>query len=215
MGGKILETRTYTRDAAAAALIASLYPDAPPLAFVHSYGCQQNVNDGEKLRGVLQDIGFGLCDTVEQADLILFNTCAVREHAEQRVFGNVGALKKLKEANPRLIIGVCGCMAQQPHIVEKLKQSYPYVDLVFGVDGIDPEFGMTTTNMLEASLNRAMIEAAQKVVVLADSSKFGRRGFSKICDLESVDRIITDSNIQPLYLERLRERGIEVTVVDL
>src|SRR5699024_7009071 len=67
MGGKILETRTYTRDAAAAALIASLYPDAPPLAFVHSYGCQQNVNDGEKLRGVLQDIGFGLCDTVEQA----------------------------------------------------------------------------------------------------------------------------------------------------
>ena len=137
MGGKILETRTYTRDAAAAALIASLYPDAPPLAFVHSYGCQQNVNDGEKLRGVLQDIGFGLCDTVEQADLILFNTCAVREHAEQRVFGNVGALKKLKEANPRLIIGVCGCMAQQPHIVEKLKQSYPYVDLVFGVDGID------------------------------------------------------------------------------
>ena len=132
-----METRTYTRDAAAAALIASLYPDAPPLAFVHSYGCQQNVNDGEKLRGVLQDIGFGLCDTVEQADLILFNTCAVREHAEQRVFGNVGALKKLKEANPRLIIGVCGCMAQQPHIVEKLKQSYPYVDLVFGVDGID------------------------------------------------------------------------------
>ena len=121
MGGKILETRTYTRDAAAAALIASLYPDAPPLAFVHSYGCQQNVNDGEKLRGVLQDIGFGLCDTVEQADLILFNTCAVREHAEQRVFGNVGALKKLKEANPRLIIGVCGCMAQQPHIVDKLR----------------------------------------------------------------------------------------------
>ena len=132
-----METRTYTRDAAAAALIASLYPDAPPLAFVHSYGCQQNVNDGEKLRGVLQDIGFGLCDTVEQADLILFNTCAVREHAEQRVFGNVGALKKLKEANPRLIIGVCGCMAQQPRIVDKLRRSYPYVDLVFGVDGID------------------------------------------------------------------------------
>ena len=83
------------------------------------------------------------------------------------------------------------------------------------MDGIDLEFGLTTTNMLEASLNGAMIEAAQKVVVLADSSKFGRRGFSKICDLEAVDRIITDSGAQPLYLERLRERGIEVTVVDV
>ena len=83
-----------------------------------------------------------------------------------------------------------------------------------GVDGIDLEFGLTTTNMLEATLNGAMMNAAQKVIVLADSSKFGRRGFSKICDLEAVDRIITDSGVQPLYLERLRERGIEVIVVD-
>ncbi|MDE6624542.1 MAG: DeoR/GlpR family DNA-binding transcription regulator [Alistipes sp.] len=84
-----------------------------------------------------------------------------------------------------------------------------------GVDGIDLDFGFTTTNMLEASLNQAMMNAAQKVVVLADSSKFGRRGFSRICDLEAVDRIVTDSGIQPLHLDRLRERGIEVTVVDV
>ena len=127
---------TYTHNEDAAKTLAAYY-ETPPLAYVRSYGCQQNVNDGEKIRGVLQDIGYGLCDTVEHADLILFNTCAVREHAEQRVFGNVGALKKLKEQNPRLMIGICGCMAQQPHIVEKLRQSYPYVDLVFGVDGID------------------------------------------------------------------------------
>ena len=131
-----MEKLTYTHNADAAAVIAQTY-DTPPLAYVRSYGCQQNVNDGEKIRGVLMDIGFGVCDSVEQADLILFNTCAVREHAEQRVFGNVGALKKLKEKNPRLIIGVCGCMAQQKHIVDKLRASYPYVDLVFGVDGID------------------------------------------------------------------------------
>lgn len=131
-----MEKLTYTHDEASARVIASFY-DSPPLAYVHSYGCQQNVNDGEKIRGVLLDVGFGLCENVEQADLILFNTCAVREHAEQRVFGNVGALKKLKEKNPRLIIGVCGCMAQQQHIVDKLRASYPYVDLVFGVDGID------------------------------------------------------------------------------
>ena len=131
-----MEKLTYTHNEDAAKTLAAYY-ETPPLAYVRSYGCQQNVNDGEKIRGVLQDIGYGLCDTVEHADLILFNTCAVREHAEQRVFGNVGALKKLKEQNPRLMIGICGCMAQQPHIVEKLRQSYPYVDLVFGVDGID------------------------------------------------------------------------------
>ena len=86
--------------------------------------------------------------------------------------------------------------------------------LFIGVDGIDLDFGITTTNMMEASLNRVMIQTAQKTIVLADSSKFGRRGFSKICDLEAVDRIITDNGIQPLYLDRLRERGIEVIVVD-
>ena len=118
-GERHLEKATYLHNAAAASTLAEYY-DTPPMAYVHSYGCQQNVNDGEKLKGVLQDVGFGICDSVEQADLILFNTCAVREHAEQRVFGNVGALKKLKEKNPRLIIGVCGCMAQQKQVVDKL-----------------------------------------------------------------------------------------------
>ena len=98
---------------------------------------------------------------------------------------------------------------------EQMLRSFNCSKLFIGVDGIDPDFGLTTTNMLEASLSRAMIDAAQKVVVLADSSKFGRRGFSKICDLESVDRIITDNRVQPLYLDRLRERGIEVTVVEV
>lgn len=131
-----MEKITYTHNESAARTLASFY-ETPPLAYVRSYGCQQNVNDGEKIRGVLLDTGFGLCENVEQADLILFNTCAVREHAEQRVFGNVGELKHLKEKNPKLMIGVCGCMAQQQHIVDKLRASYPYVDLVFGVDGID------------------------------------------------------------------------------
>ena len=131
-----MERINFTHNEQAAAQIAACY-DSPPMAYVRSFGCQQNVNDGEKIKGVLLDAGFGLCDAPEQADLILFNTCAVREHAEDRVFGNVGALKSLKEANPRLIIGVCGCMAQQPTVVEKLKKSYPFVDLVFGVNGID------------------------------------------------------------------------------
>ena len=95
------------------------------------------MNDGEKIQGVLTDLGFGLASRPEDADLIVFNTCAVREHAEQRVFGNVGALKGLKEANPRLLIAVSGCMAQQKDIVEKFRQHYPFVDLVFGVNAID------------------------------------------------------------------------------
>lgn len=113
------------------------YYETPPLAYVHSFGCQQNVNDGEKIKGVLVQLGYGLTDRAEGADFVIFNTCAVREHAEQRVFGNVGALKNLKAANPKMMIALCGCMVQQKHIVDKIRQSYPYVDIVFGVNAID------------------------------------------------------------------------------
>ena len=160
-----MEKSTYVHNAAAAKTLAEYY-DTPPMAYVHSYGCQQNVNDGEKLKGVLQDVGFGICDSVEQADLILFNTCAVREHAEQRVFGNVGALKKLKEQNPRLIIGICGCMAQQKQVVDKLRQSYPYVDLVFGVDGIDRLPAMLAERLRRG--RRYLEEPAQRNAVVED-----------------------------------------------
>ena len=107
-----MEYINFEHNETAAELVRAAY-DTPPLAFVHSYGCQQNVNDGERIKGVLVDIGYGLCDKPEDADLILFNTCAVREHAEQRVFGNVGALKGLKEKKRGLMIGLCGCMANQ------------------------------------------------------------------------------------------------------
>lgn len=102
------------------------------LCYTHSYGCQQNVSDGERMDGLLAQMGFGFTDSADQADLILYNTCAVREHAEDRVFGNLGALKHYKRRNPDLIIGICGCMPQQEHITEKIKKSFPYVDLVFG-----------------------------------------------------------------------------------
>ena len=109
---------------------------ATPLAFVHSYGCQQNVSDGERIKGMLAEMGFGFCDSPDNADLILFNTCAVRGHAEDRVFGNVGALKARKKQHPSCIIGLCGCMVQQEHIAEKIRKSYPYVNLLFGTHAI-------------------------------------------------------------------------------
>ena len=158
-----MEYISFEHNNIAADLVKQAY-DTPPLAFVHSYGCQQNVNDGERIKGVLMDIGYGLCDKPEDADLILFNTCAVREHAEQRVFGNVGALKGLKEKKPGLIIGLCGCMANQKHVVEKLRQSYPYVDLVFGVDGID-----TLPQLIAQKLQkhkRVLLDPAQRPVIV-------------------------------------------------
>ena len=158
-----LEYINFEHNTVAAELVRQTY-DTPPLAFVHSYGCQQNVNDGERIKGVLVDIGYGLCDKPENADLILFNTCAVREHAEQRVFGNVGALKGLKEKKPGLIIGLCGCMANQKHVVEKLRKSYPYVDLVFGVDGID-----TLPQLIAQKLQkhkRVLLDPAQRPVIV-------------------------------------------------
>lgn len=103
-----------------------------PLACVRTFGCQQNVSDSEHIKGMLADMGFGFTEQPDDADFILFNTCAVREHAEDRVFGNIGALKALKRRRPDVLIGVCGCMAQQDHVAKKLRESYPFVGLVFG-----------------------------------------------------------------------------------
>lgn len=106
--------------------------DEPPIAHVHSFGCQQNVSDGEKIKGMLAEMGYGFSGHTDGADLVLFNTCAVRENAEDRVFGNLGALKHNKRRNPDMLIGVCGCMVQQEHITERIQKSFPYVDMVFG-----------------------------------------------------------------------------------
>ncbi len=107
-----------------------------PVAYTHTYGCQGNVAEGERIDGMLQQMGYLFTDDPSKADFILFNTCAVREHAEDRVFGNIGALKKYKESNPNLLICVCGCMVQQEHVAKRLKRSFPYVDIVFGTHSI-------------------------------------------------------------------------------
>ena len=113
-----------------------------PLAYVHSYGCQQNVSDGEKIKGMLAKIGYAFTDEPGEAQFILLNTCAVRENAEDRVFGNIGDMKKLKEQNRELVIGICGCMAQQEHVAVKIKSSYRQVDLVFGTFAYNDMYSM-------------------------------------------------------------------------
>ncbi len=105
---------------------------AKPLAFVDTYGCQQNEADSEAIRGYIELMGFGFTEDENEAELIVVNTCAVRGHAEMRVLGNVGALVHAKARNPRLIVAVCGCMVQQPHMAEKIRKSFRVVDLCFG-----------------------------------------------------------------------------------
>ena len=107
-----------------------------PLAFIRTYGCQQNVADSEKIKGMLRQSGFDFTDSPDDADFILFNTCAVREHAEDRVFGNVGALKNLKRKHPQILIALCGCMMEQEHIANRIYNSFPFVGLVFGTHSL-------------------------------------------------------------------------------
>ena len=107
-----------------------------PMGCVVTFGCQQNEADSELIRGMLIDMGFGLTDDETKADVLIFNTCAIREHAEMRVFGNVGQTSHYKKENPDMVICVCGCMPQQPQVAEKIKKSYPYVDIVFGTHAL-------------------------------------------------------------------------------
>ena len=107
-----------------------------PVAYIRTYGCQQNVADSEKIKGMLEQSGFEFADEPDNADFILFNTCAVREHAEDRVFGNVGALKNLKRKHPQILIALCGCMMEQEHVANKIYKSFPFVGLVFGTHSL-------------------------------------------------------------------------------
>ena len=102
-----------------------------PLAYVETYGCQQNEADSEQIRGLLQECGYAMTDRAEGADVVIMNTCAIREHAQQRVFGNLGALTHTKRRHPRQKIFLCGCMAGQEQVVDRIRKSYPHVDGVF------------------------------------------------------------------------------------
>ena len=102
--------------------------------FVETFGCQMNVRDSETIKGELLDIGYSEAVSKEKADLILFNTCCVRDHAEKRLMGNIGALKELKDEKPGLIVGICGCMMQQEGMAKKLLKRFPHVSLIFGTN---------------------------------------------------------------------------------
>lgn len=105
-------------------------------AYISTFGCQQNEADSERLMGLCLLMGYGVAEKIEDADLVIFNTCAIREHAELKALSKAGYIRKLKEKNRSLITAVCGCMAEQSHRREKILASYPYIDFIFGTDRV-------------------------------------------------------------------------------
>lgn len=108
----------------------------PLFCCTQTFGCQMNARDSEKLSGILEQIGYVEEPDEEKADFVIYNTCTVRENANQRVYGRLGQLNRVKKKNPHMLIGLCGCMMQEPEVVEKLKKSYRFVDLIFGTHNI-------------------------------------------------------------------------------
>lgn len=106
------------------------------LAKIYTFGCQQNENDSERIAGILSDMGYGLTDDVNRADFVVFNTCAIRENAEKKVYGILGSIKHVKEMKREMIIALCGCMANEEHNREKIKKTFNWVDIVFGTNSI-------------------------------------------------------------------------------
>lgn len=105
--------------------------------FVRTYGCQMNEHDGERIKGVLLSQGLVETEILDEADIAILNTCAIRENAQSRVFGFMGLIKKMKESRPNLLVGICGCMAQEESVVNEIKSKYKYVDFVFGTHNLD------------------------------------------------------------------------------
>ena len=104
--------------------------------YLKTYGCQMNVHDSENIKAILEDMSFKEAMEMEEADIILLNTCAIRENAHNKMFGFLGRVKHLKHSKPEVVCGICGCMAQEESVVEDIKSKYKWVDLVFGTHNI-------------------------------------------------------------------------------
>ncbi len=103
---------------------------------IKTYGCQMNVHESEKLAGILENMGYTVTDNLADTDIVLFNTCAIRESAEQKIFAHIGELKKLKREKPNMIVAICGCMSQQKNYPENLVKKFPFIDIIFGTHNI-------------------------------------------------------------------------------
>lgn len=194
--------------------------------YVESYGCQMNDHDSERLRGMLEIMGYEPSENKFEADFIIFNTCCVREHAEKRVFGNIGALKKIKDERPDFIIGVCGCMMQQKAVSDRLFKRFPFVDLVFGTNELH-EFPQMFEKVLSGARVKQVQESdgeipeglpATRINTLSTSLvvMYGCNNFCSYCIVPYVRGRERSRNISDIVNEtkRLAEKGYkEVTLL--
>ncbi len=147
-------------------LYFDFYKKDKPLVFIKTYGCQQNVSDSEKYAGMLEKMGFQITENKDIADAVLFNTCAIRENAENKAFGNLGWIKNIKNNNPDLFVILCGCMTEQPLVLERIKNKYFFVDLVFGTHSLHkfPElFYDVLIKRTQKEKNRSGIYISEKI----------------------------------------------------
>ncbi len=152
-----------------------------PKYTIQTFGCQMNEHDSEKLCAMIEEMGYEKSVLQQECDLIIYNTCAVRENAELKVYGNLGALKNQKRKNPDLKIAVCGCMMQQPHVVEEIKTKYRHVDLVFGTHNIYKFPELLATSMDSESMLVDVWDVDGEVVEgLRSSRKFELKAFVNI-----------------------------------
>ena len=177
--------------------LSRLHAGRQPLALVDTFGCQQNVADSQRIMGMLRDMGCGFTDDPNRADIVVLNTCAIRENAEKRVYGALGQLKHAKEARPEQILCLCGCMAQQKTVAEKVRKSYRHVDLVFGPQALwkFPEllYGVYTQRRRIFSIDDEPGAIAEGLPVVRESSvkawvsvMYGCNNFCSYCSVPYV-----------------------------
>lgn len=142
--------------------------------FITTYGCQMNIHESEKIAGILTQMGYAPTDSEKTADVIVFNTCCIRENAEDRADGNIGALKKLKKNNKDLIIAVGGCMTQQKGYAEKLIKKFPFIDIIFGTHNLE-DFGYLLTKKL--SQKKSLVEVLEKEQAVKEGTPKTRTSF--------------------------------------
>ncbi|MFT3980286.1 MAG: DeoR/GlpR family DNA-binding transcription regulator [Ferruginibacter sp.] len=205
-----------------------LYRTHGGATLANPYATDRHVNEKEKLKAAEKtDIGAAAAALIEADDSIIigsgttvqFLARAIQPQGKLTVI--TAALNVATELNqhPDIEVIVLGGILRKSSssgtgpYAEKMLEDFSCSKLYLGVDGIDAEFGITTTHVMEAQLNRKMIAAAQKTIILTDSSKFGKRGFGRICGLEEVDQVITDKGISEHSRQQLQDMGIEVTIV--
>ena len=137
------------------------------LYFINTYGCQMNIHESEKIAGVLEKLGYSPCDSEQKADVLVYNTCCIRETAEFKIHGHIGEAKILKQQNPNLIVVVCGCMSQQSGVAQNLKRRFPFVDVILGTSNLD----LLEQAIVNAQNEKSTVNVEEKNNVLVNLPK--------------------------------------------